>query len=762
MKERKWFNLFTVLIVAAVTLTLYFSYIILNYDYIGAMAIIEDDKVTIGATEPLTWSSDNLNVGDEILLVDGKDPLENAIIQKWNMLEQVKHLEVLSIDGTKESLIVEGKFDGQIVFHFIVPIAILILSLYCSYLIYKSYRKSENSAESALLLIAFLLTFSLAYMCGGASARGDLFSRTLVVPLLLATPILYLQFMRRYYEEMNTRWFSKYWIWGCYVLLPINIVLSLLSGSISLPGTLVKLINLSSALIVFLLCGVLILTGLKKVKYKTQKYMIRVLLLSNILAFAPFVLLYVLPFVLFKIEIVSPAFLTGFLIIIPFSLVYQFLATKIYDIEFIVGRFKYYSLLITVPSIIAVAITMTVATTNSTVFSIRMFLVLFGVMFGTLYLKEVLDYRFKLNKVSEKANYQDRLTAYTRKIRVARNIEEVSTLLKQNITDTMLVTKAHRVKYDKSKGTYKSNTFLEVGNEDYQQVFNQATKTLGEIVELDNGFVLNIGETRGDVYLIIALSDINTPKLTRDEKQWLNNLAYYTNVTLENFIKIENLMDNLEELENNPIWLNKIVFNLEEKQRSSLAKDLHDAVLQDLIGLRRRMETLYLKRIPTMDEETEREINSFIVGMTDAIETTRKTCNELRPHLLYDLGIEKALNKLADEHNKDGQNVILTTNNLDSSISEEVQLNIYRIAQELLNNAEKHSFAKTVRLVAVKIKEKVVLHYEDDGEGEDLEYILNKEGSMGLSGIRERVRILNGDIKIETEPGQGFKVIVEI
>lgn len=751
------------LIVASVTLALYFSYIILKHDYIGAMAQIEGENAVVSAIEPLTWAARNLEVGDRVLLADGKKPSEYKQLVSWDMLEQFSTLVIEDSSGKTKTLEVDTTFDSQIVFQFIIPLTILLFSYFCSYLIYNSYKKAENSRKSALLLIMFLFTFLIAYMCGGASARGDDFSRTLVSLLLIATPIAYLHFMYAYYKELNTVWFSERWIWIMYSIIPLNLLIVESNVFLGLDGQFLKTMNLGSFLVSFGITSYLMLIGIKKVSYKTQKYMIKVLILSNSFAFLPFLVLYVIPFVIFKVAIFSPVFLTGFLLVIPISLVYQFLATKIYDIEFIVGRLKYYSLIITIPAILEVILLVNIKQGNPTVYSIRTFLLIFIIMFLTLYLKEVFDYRFKLNKFSEKLNYQDRLMTYTEKIRVASSIDEVLNLLKAKVIGMMLIDKVFFLEVGRETSVRILNSDCEEVANPYFNEIEETKEKIGSIVQVEKGFLLNIGEAEGKKFILLALSDVNTPKLTMDEKQWLNSLAYYTNVTLENFMKIEHLLEHLDVLESRPVWLNKIVYKLEERQRSSLAKDLHDSVLQDLMNIKRKAEGLDDKYRDVMKPDVQEEVSSIISSMESAINTTRKTCHELRPQLLYDLGLDKALKKLIDQHrDSNDYNVKITTGKLDDTIHEDVQLNLYRIVQELLNNAKKHSLADNISIVLVKIKEKIVLHYEDDGVGEDFDYIVNKEDSMGLSGIRERVNVLNGTVDIDTNPGEGFKVVIEI
>ncbi|PGT80182.1 sensor histidine kinase [Bacillus sp. AFS040349] len=284
---------------------------------------------------------------------------------------------------------------------------------------------------------------------------------------------------------------------------------------------------------------------------------------------------------------------------------------------------------------------------------------------------------------------------------------------------------------------------------------------------MNRGFIINVGEADKNFYLLVCTSKINTPILTRDELSYLKTLAYYTHVTLENFLKIENLMLYLENLEHskeesNPIWLNRVLYKLEEKQRSEVAKDLHDSVLQDLLSFQKNFERASEWYLTSNDVSAD-DINKMMNHITKIIKTTRETCYELRPNVLYDLGLKKGLEKLIYQHEDNHQMTVnLNINNLKEPEDLDVQLNIYRIVQELLNNAAKHSEASHINLILVNIKDVLVIHYEDNGVGAGVDTVFSKESSMGLSGIRERVTLLNGTMKIDTNPGDGFKVIIEI
>ncbi|MES9677105.1 sensor histidine kinase, partial [Bacillus velezensis] len=302
----------------------------------------------------------------------------------------------------------------------------------------------------------------------------------------------------------------------------------------------------------------------------------------------------------------------------------------------------------------------------------------------------------------------------------------------------------------------------------YSHQLAETTSEIGKIVQVDKGFLMKIGERGTKSYIVLCLSFMNTPKLTWDEISWLKTLSFYTSITMENVLKIEELMNHLEDLkkqETNPVWLKKLMFTIEEKQRSDLARDLHDSVLQDLISLKRQCE-LFLadfKKEEPCQLEVQDKLHQMNEQMSDVILMTRETCHELRPQLLYDLGLVKAVSKLAAQQQERAPfHIRLNTGRFTAALDLDTQLNLYRIIQEFLSNAMKHSQANEVLIMLISIQNKVILHYEDDGVGCNQEEGGGQSMSMGLSGIKERVRALDGRMKIDTSEGNGFKADIEM
>ncbi|WP_226669476.1 sensor histidine kinase [Metabacillus litoralis] len=759
-------RIYQVIVFISIILTIYITFINIKYPYVGVnLNINKENEVIVTNLEPKSWAEKKgIKVGDVLVKVNGGDPFEHKPIIKYEVLEQVNNFTLIRDGVEKDYKVYTAILSTQSLFIIIIPFTVLSLCIFCSYYIYRS-NKNVN-LKSANLLNLFLLIIALAYISATGSSRGDELSRFINLFLFVLVPVSYLHFLYQYFIELGKKIFSSNYIIFGYVLVTINVLVEIFQKFIDFSFQINKSINLVSFFVMLIMTFILKLSALKKIKYSEQSYIIKVLIVTNILAFTPFLIFYVLPYLIFQRYIFPPTFLAAFLLLIPFSLVYQFLATKIYDIEFMLGRIRYYSLLAIIPTFILVGSMLNLKENNPDFYQIKLSIIIYLILILIFYIKEIFDYRFRLKRFSEKYNYQDSIFKYTQSIRKASTLEQVVSELKQVITDVLIVSKAYFIEVDKEKNISAVDPHAK--NSDYGQYVNEikdVSNEIGKIIEVDKGFIINIGETDDKSYVLLCLSILNTPILTRDEISWLKTLSFYTNVSLENFLKIDELIQHLQKVETegqNPGWLTKLLFSIEEKQRSNLAKDLHDSVLQDLVSLKRQCE-MALVEVDMDSDKLKTQLQEMNSNMTKIIKTTRETCQELRPQLLYDLGLVKALNKLVMQY----QDIVdfdirLNTGNFTMNLDIDTQLNIYRIIQELLTNAQKHSKASSVLIILVCIKDKIVLHYEDNGIGFEYKDMYDQSESMGLSGISERVKALKGTINIETSIDDGLKIDVEI
>jgi signal transduction histidine kinase len=144
----------------------------------------------------------------------------------------------------------------------------------------------------------------------------------------------------------------------------------------------------------------------------------------------------------------------------------------------------------------------------------------------------------------------------------------------------------------------------------------------------------------------------------------------------------------------------------------------------------------------------------------------RSIARALRPYQLDRFGLTKTLEDTAELLAKSSCLAIeVEVQDIDGIFSRDAEINIYRIVQEWLNNVTKHSQASVARLQVRREAEKVRMTLEDNGVGFDYDEAMNRsgvEGAFGLANLRERVRLLNGELKIESSPGRGAALIIGI
>jgi nitrate/nitrite-specific signal transduction histidine kinase len=198
------------------------------------------------------------------------------------------------------------------------------------------------------------------------------------------------------------------------------------------------------------------------------------------------------------------------------------------------------------------------------------------------------------------------------------------------------------------------------------------------------------------------------------------------------------------------------------EERNRLARDLHDSVTQSLYGV-----TLFA-------EAAERLLMAGDVGLAaDHIQELRLTAQEslremrllifeLRPLILGEHGLAAALQvRLESVEGRSGLETVLEVEGEDHRLPAEIEGGLYRIAQEALNNALKHAQAHQVKVYLRWEPSPIVLEISDDGAGFDLATI-RQQGGLGLPGMEERATQLGCRLSIQSQPGQGTRVRVEV
>jgi two-component system sensor histidine kinase UhpB len=189
----------------------------------------------------------------------------------------------------------------------------------------------------------------------------------------------------------------------------------------------------------------------------------------------------------------------------------------------------------------------------------------------------------------------------------------------------------------------------------------------------------------------------------------------------------------------------------QEEERARIARDLHDEVNQSLTGLLLRLEAARESAPP----ELEAELNETKVLANQAMEELLRLARQLRPTALDDLGLVAAIAGLLERLSGNAPKATFTSDGHFSDLTDDIQLVVYRVAQEALSNAVRHSGSKNIAVDLRRSGEQVELTVTDDGQGFAFE---EAQGGTGIAGMRERALLVDGEVDIESRPGHGTTV----
>ncbi len=200
----------------------------------------------------------------------------------------------------------------------------------------------------------------------------------------------------------------------------------------------------------------------------------------------------------------------------------------------------------------------------------------------------------------------------------------------------------------------------------------------------------------------------------------------------------------------------------QETERKRIASEMHDSLGQYLLAIK-NWAMFGLNSIPEKDAARE-YLTEVSETSSLAIEEVREIAHNLRPYQLERLGLTNTLSyMLKNLKNSSAIRFIYEIENIDGFLSKPDEIVFYRIVQECLNNVIKHSEAENVWLKVNTNQDFIEFVCRDDGKGFDFEAAKNSsESGLGLNGIAERVKILKGEYKIESETAKGTKITVKI
>jgi signal transduction histidine kinase len=196
-----------------------------------------------------------------------------------------------------------------------------------------------------------------------------------------------------------------------------------------------------------------------------------------------------------------------------------------------------------------------------------------------------------------------------------------------------------------------------------------------------------------------------------------------------------------------------------EKERERWARELHDDALQGLAAIRINLATALQSKAEERPARIERAAEETLERLEEQINELNRLINDLRPAALERLGLAGALQALAEESAARSGIPVATTIEIGEEPSGDEERLVYRLVQEALTNVVKHASASQVEVSAREGDGKIEIAVRDDGEGFDP---ATSTGGRGLTGMRERIELLGGEIEVSSKPGAGTEILASV
>jgi len=262
---------------------------------------------------------------------------------------------------------------------------------------------------------------------------------------------------------------------------------------------------------------------------------------------------------------------------------------------------------------------------------------------------------------------------------------------------------------------------------------------------------------RGVVIGMYSLGKRDAASFTAEHQQLAEALSAQAAVAIQNALLFEQVQAARAQMQT----LSRRLVEVQETERRAIARELHDEAGQSLTTI---LFGLRLLEKGLGDDEAALGQIADLKRTTDAVmEELHRLAADLRPASLEHLGLVAALRQhLARIESASGMEVRFMARGLDESrLPSAVEVTLFRIAQEALTNVLRHAHAKHVDVLAERRDDRVVLMVEDDGVGFDADRT-GGPGRLGRVGMKERAEALGGTLTIESAPGAGTTVAVEV
>jgi signal transduction histidine kinase len=218
---------------------------------------------------------------------------------------------------------------------------------------------------------------------------------------------------------------------------------------------------------------------------------------------------------------------------------------------------------------------------------------------------------------------------------------------------------------------------------------------------------------------------------------------------------VDRVTQQRRELENR---LMTAVLRTEERQRATFSRELHDGLGPLLSSAKMSLSAL---NRTDLDDKSREMLHNTSAVIDEAIRSLREISNNLSPHVLNNFGLVHGIKNFVERvgamHNRE---IEVRTRLGDERFDSNIEVILYRVVCELVNNSLKHSACDRIVLELNKVGKNIVIDYRDNGKGFNLEEV--ESVGMGLSNIKSRISSLGGKIRFDSKPGSGMLAHIEV
>ena len=318
-----------------------------------------------------------------------------------------------------------------------------------------------------------------------------------------------------------------------------------------------------------------------------------------------------------------------------------------------------------------------------------------------------------------------------------------------------------------------SNEWIHYIDKDFKFVLiNEALIKIHKSIGLDTELV---GKNIKDIYTFLDkkifeeyeyVFETGKELVTEEDTQYGN--LYYNTETIKSPVfeknKVVGVVTIIRDITERKEMERKILFAVleaEEKEKKRFSEDLHDELGALLSTMKIYVNTVLKKHTIAEAHDLLLQLKEMIF---EAVENTRTIAFNLTPNILVDFGLSRAIKTYCDKiNNSQDISISFKSGEFYERINKNIEINIFRIVQELISNSLKHSGARNIK-IDMGLKDKNLnFSYSDDGNGFDKEKILSKNlNGIGINNIFARVKLLNGICRIESDKGKGILVEIEV